>query len=148
MVSLPRGRKPNQVPCNASPYVCDRKAYIPPQAALHFAQLVRPLENYFYAFLAGLSLTVAGTGPSSSGVTTELHGELARAVDSWHAVSSEGSPSDDRWPSPWALQAALATCRISVCQLKHLLDHRHWGISCSVTSEMQWVTELTTDSSR
>lgn len=147
MVSLPRGRKPNRVPYNASPYVCDRKAYIPPQPALHFAQLVRPLENYFTrSWQDSASLRRALALPPRCDHRAARR--LAHAVDSWHAVAGEGFPSDDWWPSPWALQAALATCRISVCQLKHLLDHRHWGISCSVTSEMQWVTELTTDSSR
>ena len=47
MISLPRWRKPVQVPYNASPYPCDRRVYLPSQPAPHFARLVRPLENYF-----------------------------------------------------------------------------------------------------
>lgn len=46
-IPLPHGRKPNQVPYNASPYVCDKRAYLPSQPVLHSAWFGRPLENYF-----------------------------------------------------------------------------------------------------
>ena len=76
MISLPYGRKPNQVPYNAASCVCDRRAYLPSQPAVHFAQRVRPPENYFtHSWQVSASLSHA-LAPPSFGVSAELHREL------------------------------------------------------------------------
>lgn len=148
-ISLPHGRKPNQVPYNASPYVCDRRAYLPSQPVLHSAWFGRPLENYFtgsWQDSASLCLRHWPALPPLVRPPSCTEGwriwPAAAAVDSWHTVSSEGFSSDRLWsgctwePSPWALQAALTTCPISVswniCWITdtgefHVLSHRKFS---------------------